>query len=285
MTDSGLNTRPSIAQLSYKHIGPASGRRVWVLHGIMGSKQNWSRFTRRLSERHPEIQITSVDLRCHGETPHLDGPHRLLSCAYDLRALGDQIGHPQTIIGHSFGGKVALQYAALYASSGVSTELERVWTLDSPLAARRQAGHDEVARVIEACGAIPMPQPSRQAVTEHFTQRGFSLGIAQWMTTNLRRVSTAESESGGFTWRFDLAGISALISDYWEVDGWSLLAEISPDVSLNLLRAERGMRWTEGDAARITEEFAHINTPLLSDSGHWVHIEQLEGLLELLGAL
>ena len=272
----------SIPQLSYAQSGPADGRGVWVLHGIMGSKQNWSRFVRRFSQRHPTLSVTSVDLRCHGETPHFAGPHKVADCAADLDRLGEAIGYPQAIIGHSFGGKVALQYAADRSSDQDLKGLDRVWTLDSPLSAQPQPGHSEVSRVIAACAELPTPQPTRKAVTDYFTSRGFSLGIAQWMTTNLRRLSTEESEEGGFTWRFDLSGISDLINDYWEVDGWSLLSEINPTVRLHLLRAERGMRWNQEDADRIARDTPHVETPLLLNSGHWVHIEQLEALLELM---
>lgn len=275
----------SSAALSYQQSGNPSGRRVWVLHGIMGSKQNWSRFARRLGERHPELHITTIDLRCHGLTPHCAGPHRVIDCARDLEALGAHIGEPQALIGHSFGGKVALQYAALKSLQGSDVALDRVWTLDSPLPAQRQQGHSEVANVIEACGSMPLPQPTRKAVIEYFTDLGFALGIAQWMTTNLRRLSLEESPSGGFTWRFDLEGVRALIHNYWEVDGWELLHQISPQVRIHLLRAERGLRWSEEDAARIKRELPHVETPLLLDSGHWVHIEQLDALIELLGEL
>lgn len=271
------------AALAYTQLGPSEGRKVWVLHGIMGSRQNWSRFSRRLSTTMPDRSITTVDLRCHGDSPHLPEPHNLQACVNDLVCLTQSLGAPQTLIGHSFGGKVALQYAAHLSQSTITHNLERVWTLDSPLPADPRPGHGEVARVIEACGLIDMPQPSRQDVIDYFTTAGFSLGIAQWMTTNLRRVNREQYPQGGFQWKFDLDGIKALITDYWRVDGWSLLEKIDPNIEVNLLRAERGLRWTDADALRISRQHPHIKTSVLKDSGHWVHIEQLESLIELMG--
>ena len=163
---------------------------------------------------------------------------------------------------------------------------ERVWTLDSPLVADVRPGHGEVARVIEACGNMPLPRHSRLAVTGYFTDKGFSTGIAQWMTTNLRRVCPEDGlGSEGFTWKFDLSGINSLIDDYWKLDGWSLLSQIQPSISVHLLRAERGLRWTDEDEERIKLGFPHVNVPLLKDSGHWVHIEQLDALIKMLGDL
>ena len=76
-----------------------------------------------------------------------------------------------------------------------------------------------------------------------------------------------------------------MIKSYWEVDGWSLLSEINPEIRLHLLRAERGMRWSQADADRIARETPHVMTPLLADSGHWVHIDQLEALIDLMREL
>ena len=139
----------TIAKLAYHHVGITTGRRVWVLHGIMGSRQNWSRFARHLSLASPELSITTIDLRCHGETPHFTGEHTIDACVRDLASLADEIGYPQVVIGHSFGGKVALSYAAYASRDEALLGLERVWTLDSPLEAKLRPGHGEVARVIE----------------------------------------------------------------------------------------------------------------------------------------
>jgi esterase len=270
------------AELAYTQTGIHDGRRVWVLHGIMGSRQNWSRFAKRLSTSAPKLLITTIDLRCHGDTAHKKGPHNLQACVDDLMELAHKIGSPQTLIGHSFGGKVALQYAAYCSQADGLNGLDQVWTLDSPLEANIRPGHGELARIIEVCGLIDMPQSTRQNIIDYFTNAGFSLGIAQWMTTNLERVDRKAYPEGGFRWKFDLDGIKALIIDYWRVDGWSLLKQIDPHIELNLLRAERGLRWTAEDALRITRDYPHIKTPLLKDSGHWVHIEQLEALISLI---
>ena len=285
ITDVHSQVGESVASLAYSHFGSTGGRRIWVLHGIMGSRQNWSRFARRLSQRYPDLSVTTVDLRCHGDTAHLEGPHSVAKCANDLLALSEAIGAPHVLIGHSFGGKVALQYAVKQSGEVEESQtLESVWTLDSPLPARVAAGQSEVARIIETCRQVPMPQPSRQAVTEAFTKLGFSLGIGQWMTTNVRRLTAEEGQGTGFTWRFDISGIQELMGDYWKVDGWRLLEEISPSIKLHLLRAERGMRWRDEDRDRLTTIAPHVDTPLLKDSGHWVHIDQLEALLDLIGS-
>ena len=265
--------------LAWSHFGAPHGAErtpaeVWILHGILGSRQNWARFARLLSEANPQLSILTIDLRCHGESAELDAPHTLSACAQDLRALTRSRGGPAVIIGHSFGGKVALSYAASHPLN-----LRTVWTLDSPLDATPQPGHSEVLRLIETCAQAPLPLSTRAALTEWFMERGFAIGVAQWMTTNLKRSPE------GLVWKFNLEGMRALITDYWQTDGWALLQEISQSVSLNLLRAERGMRWSEEATARVARVAPQANAPLLVNSGHWVHIDQLEALIEMIGDL
>ena len=130
--------------------------------------------------------------------------------------------------------------------------------------------------MIEVCAHLPMPQPSRRALSELLQSKGLSAGISQWMTTNVRPAE------GGFQWRFDIAGIQALMVDYWRLEAWHLLKVIPRETSLRLLRAERGMRWTEASARRLQEEVPYAQSPLLRDSGHWVHVDQPEALLSLI---
>lgn len=273
---------PSSSRLAHRAWSPSQAHdqpalTVWVLHGILGSKQNWTRFSQRLHEAHPELLIRAFDLRCHGDSEGFSAPHTVRGCAQDLITEAALLGAPDVLIGHSFGGKVALAYGAKVAAQGAP--LKALWTLDSPLEASPRPGHGEVAQVIETCARLPMPQPSRRALSQALTHQGLSLGIAQWMTTNLK-----PSPQGGFEWRFDITGIQELMRDYWRLDAWALLGVISQRTRLYLLRAEHGMRWSEASAERLAQVAPHANSPVLSNSGHWVHIDQPEALLELISA-
>jgi esterase len=269
------NARPPL--LSSQAWGDPSGPQVWLIHGILGSKQNWVKVAQRLSAALPALCVRVVDLRCHGESEGLSPPHTVRACAQDLAALAEAVGAPEALVGHSFGGKVSLAYAA--RSSAAGRPLHTLWTLDSPLDASFQPGQREVLNVLEACRATPTPQPSRKALSDALVARGLALGVAQWMTTNLK-----PSPEGGFVWRFDLDGIEALLEDYWRLDGWALLGLIPARTQVHLLRAERGLRWSDEAAARLARERPSARAPVLADAGHWVHIDQPEALHALLAA-
>ena len=107
--------------------GPAPSRWMLVLHGILGSGANFRGFARRLAASAPGWGFVLVDLRMHGQSQGAPPPHTLAAAAADLRRLGEHLGLPIAgVMGHSFGGKVALAYTA---ASG--RELEQTWVLDA----------------------------------------------------------------------------------------------------------------------------------------------------------
>ena len=189
-----------MTMLATRSFGSNQGPILWILHGILGSKQNWTRFGRLLAESCPHYQIITIDLRCHGDSSYgFTGPHNLDACAHDLFELAQETGFPEVVLGHSFGGKVALCYATHPQLTPLLSP-HAVWTLDSPLDAQPQPGQSDVVQVIEFCTHVSMPIASRGDLIQLFLDQGFSEGMGQWMTTNLKRIQR-EGDSG-FEWKF-----------------------------------------------------------------------------------
>lgn len=247
---------------------PTGGPSAFVLHGILGSGRNWRSFARRLVRRHPGWRLILVDLRGHGGSPAGPPPHTVAACADDLEALADQIGRPEVVLGHSFGGKVALAWAARGPSG-----LRQAWALDSdPGLLRSSQDAHEVSRVIQALRQVPVPLQRRDALVTILGGLGFSVGISRWMTTNLERGE------GGLVWRFDLDAAQSLIADYFALDLWPTLD--APAVPTWLVRAARSDRWTAATIGRAEASGATLR--VLADAGHWVHVDNPTGLLEIL---
>lgn len=116
-------------RFSYRHAG--SGPLLVLLHGIAGSSATWEDTISRLSGCHTVI---APDLLGHGESSKPRGDYSLGAYANGIRdllaALGEERG---TIVGHSLGGGVALQFAyqfpercerlVLVSSGGLGREL------------------------------------------------------------------------------------------------------------------------------------------------------------------
>lgn len=232
-------------------------RTALVLHGVLGSRGNWRGFARRLARTHPDWRFVLVDLRHHGDSAGAPPPDTVSACADDLRSLGPT----EVVVGHSFGGKVALCYARDHGAA-----LRCVWSLDSPPGPSHE-GTREVEQVIAAIRALAMPVADRAAAVAHFVGLGFSASLAGWMTTNLRR-----GDDDAFSWRFDLDRIEPLLADYRDLDLWPFVDRAPMEV--RILRAGGSDRWSPDDAERASD--------VLPDAGHWVHIDDPDGLADLL---
>lgn len=252
---------------------------TWMLHGILGSGQNLRGFARRLAELDPARGFLLVDLRNHGDSPRMPdsaGGQTLEACADDLFALGDALGvQPRSAVGHSFGGKVAMLWGARAEARGLP--VERVWALDVPPGRPNVplAAQSEVVRVVGALRSIPTPLPRRDTVLAELAARGFSAGLAQWMTTNLRMTDD------GFVWKFDLDAVERMLRAYADTDLWPWLESSARRAKVDVVRAERSERWSDAELARFGA-LPGLTLHVLPDAGHWVHVDNPDGLLALM---
>src|SRR5919109_3687194 len=93
-------------QLNYNARG--HGTPLIVLHGLLGSLDNWRTVTQRLSNL---FTVFAVDLRNHGLSPHSEIMNYDIM-SYDLFEFLEQHRLSAVhLLGHSMGGKVAMQFA------------------------------------------------------------------------------------------------------------------------------------------------------------------------------
>ena len=87
-----------------------SGPDVLLIHGLLGSLENLNMVAKGLIENY---RVTSIDVRNHGASFHENDMHYEV-LAQDVINLLDHLNIPNThILGHSMGGKIAMQ-TALY---------------------------------------------------------------------------------------------------------------------------------------------------------------------------
>jgi len=245
--------------------------RGWCLflHGILGSGANWRTIARRVVAARPELGALLVDLRMHGRSQGAPPPHTIDAAADDLVRLAAGLALPLTaVIGHSFGGKVAL---ALRARRPVP----QTWVLDATPGARAEPRDDpnSAQHVLDALRALPPGFPDRAAFTGAMTARGFSRPLADWLAMNL------EPADGGVRLRLDLDAVGALLADYYGRDLWSSL-ESGPGEA-HLVIASRSRALDDGDRQRAAGLPIRVHTV---DAGHWLHMEAPDALLAILSA-
>jgi pimeloyl-ACP methyl ester carboxylesterase len=89
-----------------------SGPDLVLIHGITSSLAQW--YINTIPALATDYRVTAYDLRGHGLSEITKSGYTSLSMAQDLLALMDQLGIERThVVGHSFGGAIALHAAAL----------------------------------------------------------------------------------------------------------------------------------------------------------------------------
>lgn len=268
--------------------GEAPSQIALFLHGILGSGANWRTFARRVLAERPGWGALLVDLRMHGSSQGFAPPHTIDACAEDLFALQPLMRAPITaVIGHSFGGKVALAYGALREQLG--DPLRAIVSVDSNPGLRGgsdESGSAQIRSVLAALESLPQTIASREQFTEHMRGRGLSAAIAAWLMMNLRPL-----EQGGFALRLDLPAIHTMLADYFARDDWSLIEQPGA-ARTTMVIAGQSPAFSAVDRARVERcALAHpeqVASRLIEDSGHWVHVDAPDALhaivLEALGA-
>ncbi|MGH7458914.1 MAG: alpha/beta fold hydrolase [Longimicrobiaceae bacterium] len=268
-------TAPALHHTLVTAEGGRPGRWLLFLHGIYGAGRNWATIARRLVEERPEWGAALADLRMHGRSQGFGPPHTVEAAANDLYALADDLpGGVAAVLGHSFGGKVALRYAA-DAPEG----LKQLWVIDSSPAPRDQPG-GSAWEVLEQVRARPAEFTSRAEAVSWLREEGHPAGVAQWLATNL------EPEGGRYLWRLDWGVMEEMLRDFSRADLWRLVETPPQGVELHFVYATRGSALDDdarGRLERLARESGRIWLHRLP-GGHWLHADNPEGLLELLGS-
>jgi pimeloyl-ACP methyl ester carboxylesterase len=98
-------------RVSYRTAGEGDSV-VLLIHGIVGSAKQWDPVARVLAERYT---VVAPDLLGHGESAKPRGDYSLGAYAASVRDLLVALGHRRaTIVGHSLGGGVAMQFSYEY---------------------------------------------------------------------------------------------------------------------------------------------------------------------------
>jgi len=272
---------------------------AFVLHGLLGSGRNWRTFSRTLAsqlrDRNPsdEWRMVLVDLRNHGNSARIKGlcpPHDMSSAAKDLANLVKARGWtwPDVVVGHSMGGKVALDFAEScsrgdYGESAVLPK--QLWVLDSvPGEVSTDNSDGEVERVLQTLASLPSSLPSRKWVVDHMVSLGFSKSLSDWIGSNLKK------DNEHVTWGFDLQAAIDMFTSYRERSYWSLLENPPKGLEISIVQAEQSDRWYPDDVQRLKAlsrrgskpDAGKVSFHVLPNSGHWVHVDNPKGLLEIM---
>ena len=227
-----------------------------ILHGFMGSLDNWHTLANRFGEFG---KVISVDQRNHGKSPHLNA-HSIPLMVSDLKNfLAEHHLQKIHLLGHSMGGKVAMQFALDYPDM-----VDKLIVVDiAPRVYKR--GHDDV---FDAIYAIDLKSIQSRKEAEMAMEKFMpDFGTRQFLLKNLDR-----RDDGSYHWKMNLP----ILHTYYE--------EIIQEVGSNrkflnptlVIKGGNSNYIKEKDEPDFLNLFPNYELISIPNAGHWVHAEQAE---------
>lgn len=240
-------------KLHYQRSG--EGHPLVILHGLFGTLENWGTQVKSLSKLY---DVIAVDLRNHGRSPHSNEMSYPLM-AQDTIELLDSLGLEKVdMMGHSMGGKVAMQLALTYPS-----RVNKLMVVDiAPVI--YPPHHDEIFTGLFNINLSEIT--SRSEADKQLQTCVSEAGIRAFLLKNLYR-----NDAGQFAWRMNL---HALKTQY---DAIAAAPEGKPFTGhtrfikgglSNYLRAEH--------TDLVKQLFPNADVKVIAETGHWLHAEKPE---------
>lgn len=241
-----------LAEILHPASGPITAPPLLIAHGLFGSARNWGVIARRLADTR---DVIAVDMRNHGASPHSPA-HSYPDLAADLAEVITHIGAPVDLLGHSMGGKAAMQLALTNGAL-----LRRLIVADiAPVA----YSHDQ-SRHIDAMQAIDLASISTRAQADAL--------LAPLVTDPALRAFFLQSldlRTSPAMWKLNL---SALRDQMDLIIGWPETVGRFDGPTLFLTGANS--HYVQPDARpKIQAQFPKARFAKLADAGHWLHAEK-----------
>ena len=266
-------------RLSSRTLGD-SGPRVVFVHGLFGQGRNWTTIAKKLAE--DGHRVTLLDLPNHGHSPwtdRVDYGDMAEYVAAELAPLGD----PVTLVGHSMGGKVAMQLALRWPELLRALVVVDVAPVEYPMSGGRTDDPDEEASPFAAFIAAMRALDLDRLSTRDDADQALRAAVPSRMVRSFLLQSLVREGLGtetGWRWRLNL---ELLDRDLGELRGFP---QPPPGASF-----DGPVLWIAGanstyvlpeDRPHMDALFPATRLVRIKGAGHWVHSEQPDIFLETL---
>jgi len=247
-------------ELFSRILGSENDSDLIILHGLLGSADNWQTLGKRYAE---DFRVHIVDARNHGRSPN-DSEHSYDLMVGDLLKYIDDNGiEKATLLGHSMGGKTVMHFAEKHPE-----RVEKLIVADiAPKGYKAHHGPIFKALLVTE----PSNATSREAIENVLRENlGDEKVLIPFLMKGLYRI-----KEGGYAWRFNVP----VLFDTLE----SITQNI--DVTMSTLPALfiRGLNSSyvsDEDLDKLEDVYIQLQTVDLEDAGHWLHAEKPEEFFE-----
>lgn len=230
------------------------GRPFLILHGFLGMSDNWKTLGTQFSEI--GYQVHMIDLRNHGRSFHsVDFNYEVM--AHDIVEYCNY-NQLQNIIllGHSMGGKVAMQFVAEFPELVVKLII-------ADIGPKYYAPHHQT--ILAGLNSVDFTsKPSRSEVEKQLSQYIPDFGTRQFLLKSLYWKNPEQ-----LAFRFNLE----VFNDKIQEIGKALVTNSKFDKPTLFLRGSKSNYILDEDIIGIEHYFPNSKTVTITDAGHWLHAE------------
>jgi len=246
-------------QLNFKESG--QGKPVILLHGLFGSSDNWYPIAKRLESG---FKVFALDHRNHGQSPHsaeMDYPIMAADVERFIAAHGLESAF---VIGHSMGGKTAMQLALHFPQ-----RVEKLIVADMAPRAYASA-HDKIFAALMALDLAKCPDRTQ-------IENALAADIPNQVLRRFLLKNLGRNPEGGFYWKINLQDIA---HNYWRLR--EPVAGDAPFTKPTLfIRGGRSKYIQPEDEPLIREWFPAAQIQTIPEASHWIHADAPEEFLRL----
>jgi esterase len=222
-----------------------------IAHGLYGSGRNWGVIARRLSDQRT---VVAVDMRNHGDSPR-KATQSYPEMAADLAEVIENLGPPVDLLGHSMGGKAAMQLAL--------TRPELIRRLVVADIAPVAYTHDQ-ARHVDAMASLDLSRISTRAEADA------ALAGAEDAALRAFFLQSLDLRAKPPHWKLNL---SVLKAEMPQIIGWPGTEGRFEGPALFLTGADSHyVRPEHRDTIRAL--FPKARFAKIPGAGHWLHAEK-----------
>ena len=238
--------------LNYKSIG--SGYPLIILHGLLGSLDNWQTIAKQFGEH---FQVFIIDQRDHGRSPHTPEFSYALLVEDVLEFMQQQGIERAHFIGHSMGGKVAMHLALEHPDRVAKLIVVDVAPVEY---------EDRHSDVFKALFAVDLRTLGSRQQAEGTLRSilGNDENTVQFLMKGLYR-----DDDNKFQWRFD---VQALYDAYDEISS-GITSDKPFEGDTLFIKGEKSEYINASNFSEIIDLFPNNQLVEIAGAGHWVHAE------------
>lgn len=246
--------------------GPA----MVILHGLYGSSDNWIGIARKLAEKYT---VYCVDLRNHGRSPH-HPDHSYKAMKADVAEFfEDHKIETAVLLGHSMGGKLAMDFAADYPE-----RIGKLIVVD--IAPKNYLQEDESQFYLHRNIFMAMLETdisrfkTRGQVEDRLAEKIGDPRIIQFLVKNI----VTDHETHQFRWRLNVEALYDNLEEIVEGVNSDRFSDRLPIVAypVTFIRGLLSPYIKDVDIPTIRKIYPDATIVDIPGAGHWLHAEQPE---------